>query len=73
MSEAGWRPMSEAPRDGTKILVLRKPKYNMKHPVVLGKWTGLYWRLGNTSPAQDDDLLGWRPPLPTLRDEKCFG
>lgn len=68
----GLRPMSTAPRDGTKIRVRRKPRPNTKHHVVTVAWrqTGSgwppavgYWAIREVAGgyAHDHNLLGWWP------------
>lgn len=61
-----WLPVSSAPRDGTRILLARVPN-NMGPPmvkrVVIGHWTGRYWKIELTSnhyPSQDVGILGWQ-------------
>lgn len=63
------RPMSEAPRDGTKIKLIRKPHPNRKFPWVIGRWkskNSIYWeartpKTGSYSYPFDSDLDGWEP------------
>jgi hypothetical protein len=54
---------SLAPRDGTKVMVLRKSRSPlMTRYVVKAKWTGRCWVNLDVAGTymQDDGLLGWR-------------
>lgn len=61
-----WRSMKDAPRDRTRVLLLRKNSAGMKNHVVTGAWYPGYWRLDlpgkvlQTYP-NDKRLLGWQP------------
>lgn len=66
------RPISDAPRDGSNILVERLSQRYMREEnrIVYASWTahalgGGYWTLkhGGSSYCQDDKLAGWWPVL----------
>lgn len=68
VNEGNMRPMSEAPRDGTKIKLFRKPHPNRRFPWVVGWWeskNSIYWKAKTTTGSYtwpwDADLLGWEP------------
>lgn len=65
-----WQPMSSAPRDGTRIELLRKPHPLLKHPIAVGRWQEFaylkrkFWQSKagvSTFAAGDRDFIGWRP------------
>lgn len=71
------RPMSEAPRDGTHVMLHRdmeKVKNSRAYPMVEAKWvvssqswSGGYWARINANSkkanaaGQDADFIGWEP------------
>lgn len=65
--ENGWMPMSDAPRDGTRILMWRKQRteQGLLRPIMIGRYafvpgTRKCWVLDGTSWAKDDDFIGWQ-------------
>ncbi len=71
--ESDWEPIETAIRDGTRILILRKPTSMMKYRVVIGRWKGRSWQLdGGDNRMSDNGLDGWRPlpPVPNPSPEK---
>lgn len=75
-----WQPIESAPKDGTRLLLLRRQKVSgptlTKNPVI-GSWAAkrgyrAYWSLEitcNNYWAGDADLLGWLP-LPHNKDSQ---
>lgn len=59
------RPMSEAPRDGSKIKLHRKPHPNLKFPVVEASWKqwaahhGFWFASGFGVIGSDEYTIGW--------------
>jgi hypothetical protein len=56
-----WRPIETAPRDGTKVLMRVKGGGD---DIILAKWDGIHWRLGQTS--YDRTMLTHWCPLPVM-------
>lgn len=59
------RPMSEAPRDGSKIKLHRKPHPNLRYPVVTAYWKhfsahhGFWFSSALGAIGDDDFVIGW--------------
>lgn len=60
---SAWRPIAEAPRDGTRVLLHVE---GVDRPV-LGQWDGSEWVTLDANDWSGRNLLSWSalPPLPT--------
>lgn len=65
-----WHSMDTAPKDGTRIVVKRRPWQSMRYPIVIAYWQATdralpkhsYWHISTTyGAAHEDDLEGWLP------------
>ena len=65
----GWRPIAEAPKDGTKVLLRFAPPFHdgMENGIVTGVWTGDIWWLSSiwASSSAHTAPTHWHP-LPPL-------
>ncbi len=67
-----WQTMDTAPRDGTHILLARKPKKMANHvkaKVIQAFWRGNVWRCLNGGVLRDDGAYGFKY-LPTPPQDK---
>lgn len=70
--KSDWRPISTAPKDGTKILAYGATEWEKDFPQVIVFWSERYGRPGWESPVYDAFPQGpfthWQP-LPSIPSE----
>lgn len=62
-----WLPVDSAPKDGTKILLYRPNA--KKRKVLIGRYCGHAWSLGEGQYAQDKNVSHWKMlPIPPTEE-----